>query len=192
MRLHLEHARPCERRQRPGRLLVRQRPQPQCPPHVQRHLRRNDAESLQPHQARHGQTRASERWNREDGCHAELRPPNEASTRSAQSAAHTATIRRSASLSVCGEPTPRVSQRSRSLPSARPRRRARLLWRHGDRPDEPSAPKRCENPPGSEVVQGSAAISSSARASSASTVSASSITRCTLARGITTAPLASA
>ncbi len=35
---------------------------------------------------------------------------NSPSTRSAQSAAHTATIRRSASLSVCGEPTPRFSQ----------------------------------------------------------------------------------
>ncbi len=34
---------------------------------------------------------------------------NSPSTRSAQSAAHTATIRRSASLSVCGEPTPRFS-----------------------------------------------------------------------------------
>ena len=37
---------------------------------------------------------------------------NSPSTRSAQSAAHTATIRRSASLSVCSEPTPRFSQAS--------------------------------------------------------------------------------
>jgi ABC transporter len=38
--------------------------------------------------------------------------------RSAQSAAHTATIRRSGSLSVCGEPTPRFSQASST--SSRP------------------------------------------------------------------------
>jgi hypothetical protein len=45
---------------------------------------------------------------------------NSPSTRSAQSAAQAATIRRSASLSVCGEPTPKFSHRRARPPRRRP------------------------------------------------------------------------
>ena len=59
--------------------------------------------------ARHEQTRVSGRWHHGGGYRPGASASNNPSTRSAQSAAHTATIRRSASLSVCGEPTPRFS-----------------------------------------------------------------------------------
>ena len=51
---------------------------------------------------------------------------NSPSTRSAQSAAHTATTRRSASLSVCGEPTPRIFSAAPPLGPSMPRVRSRL------------------------------------------------------------------
>ncbi len=47
---------------------------------------------------------------------------NKPSTRSAQSAAHAATIRRSASLNVCGEPTPPIVPPRFRLPSPQSRK----------------------------------------------------------------------
>ena len=109
-RLHLGRARPCEGWRRPARPLVRQRLQPECSPRVQAPppMKRRRISSATPSSPRAKErVRAMESRGRlSPGASASKSP----STRSAQSAAHAATIRRSASLSVCGELTLGVSQ----------------------------------------------------------------------------------
>jgi len=111
---HPEHARPNDGRSRPARLIGRRPPPRERSPHERRHVQRNGVGPLR-RQARHAQTPVAVRWHHGAAIPRSLRLKHP-STRPAQSAAHTATIRRSASLSVCGEPHSDPGRRCRLRP----------------------------------------------------------------------------
>ncbi len=108
-RRHPGRARPYEGRLRLGLPLGRRRPLQVRSPHERRHRRRNVYGSPLRRPTRHEQTRVSERWHHGGGDPPELPPRTVPAPAPRKSAAHIATVRRSASLSVCGEPTPRSS-----------------------------------------------------------------------------------
>ena len=72
--------------------------------HEQRRHRRTAGGSRRRRRARHERRLVSGRWRPGGAGRSGACASNNASTRSAQAAAHAATIRRSLSLSVCGEP----------------------------------------------------------------------------------------
>jgi hypothetical protein len=105
-------AHPCERLPRPALPPGRPRPLQGCSPRVRRRRRRTGAESLLRRQARHGRTHVFARWPRVAGDRLELAPRTVQALAPRSRAPIQQTICRSASLSVCGEPTRRFSQAS--------------------------------------------------------------------------------